>query len=120
MGYNRVNLSMLLAGACWAILGTLALVRHNLHRLAVIGAAAAVALGQALTGGRTGYATWALVGVTLAVIRWRRLLPLIPVAIICVSIFLPGVRERMLQGFGGRQGNLIVATDTQEIFRGAR
>lgn len=118
MGYNRVNLSMLLAGASWAILGTLVLVRRNLHRFAIIGAAIVVALGQALTGGRTGYATWALIGVALSVVRWRRLLPLIPIAIICVVAFLPGVQDRMLQGFGGKQGNMIVATDTHEIFSG--
>ncbi len=118
MGYNRVNVSMLLAGASWAILGTLVLVRRNLHRFAIIGAAIVVALGQALTGGRTGYATWALIGVALSVVRWRRLLPLIPIAIICVVAFLPGVQDRMLQGFGGKQGGIVAATDTHKIFSG--
>ncbi len=118
MGYNRVNLSMLLAGASWAILGTLVLVRRNLHRFVIIGAVAAVALGQALTGGRTGYATWGLIGLILGIVKWRHLLALIPVAIIAVVAFLPGVQDRMLQGFGGKEGGIVVATDTHEMFSG--
>jgi O-antigen ligase len=118
MGYNRVNLSMLLAGACWAILSTWILVERNLYRLGILAAAGAVALGQALTGGRTGYATWAVVGLTLSVVRWRRFLLIIPVAIVCVTVFLPGVRDRMLQGFGGREGNVVVGTSVHEITSG--
>ncbi len=118
MGYNRVNLSMLLAGACWAILTTWILVQRNLYRLAILAAAGAVALGQALTGGRTGYVTWAAVGLALSLVRWRRFLPFIPIAIIFVAIFLPGVRDRMLQGFGGREGNMIVNTSVHDITSG--
>jgi O-antigen ligase len=118
IGYDRTNMSMLLAGACWATLSTLILVRKNLYRLAIIGAAGAVALAQALTGGRTGYATWILVGMALAMVRWRKLLPVIPIAIICAGIALPGVRDRMLQGFGGKQGAFEVETSDYRILSG--
>jgi len=118
IGYNRVNLSMMLAGACWATLCTVILVRNNLYRLAIIGAASAVALAQALTGGRTGYLTWGVVGLALSVVRWRKLLPIIPIAAIFLSIALPGVRERMFHGFGGTSGNTVIQASAYQITSG--
>jgi hypothetical protein len=118
IGYNRVTLSNMLAGASWASLVAAILVRRNLHKLMVIGSAGVVALGQALTGGRTGYASWAIVGLALSVIRWRKLLFLIPVVGIIVGIALPGVRQRLFQGFGGKEGDFVVETSDYEITSG--
>lgn len=118
IGYDRTNMSMLLAGACWATLSTVILVRKNLHRLLIMGVAGVVAIGQALTGGRTGYATWIVVGFALCLIRWRKLLPVLPIAIICAAIALPAVRDRMLQGFGGREDNFVVQTSDYKILSG--
>jgi O-antigen ligase len=118
IGYNRVTLSNMLAGASWAMLVTVIIVRKNLHRFAVLGAASVIALGQALTGGRTGYLSWALVGLTLSALRWRKLLLVIPLAIVVIGVALPGVRQRMLQGFGGREGDFVVETSDYEITSG--
>jgi O-antigen ligase len=118
IGYNRVTLSNMLAGASWAMLVAVILVRKNSHRFMILGAAGTIALAQALTGGRTGYASWAVVGLVLSMIRWRKLLLLIPVLVVVVSIALPGVRERMLQGFGGKEGHFVVQTSDYEITSG--
>lgn len=118
IGYNRVTLSNMLAGASWATLATVILVRRNLHRFAVLGAAGVVAFAQALTGGRTGYASWLVVGIVLSAIRWRKLLLLIPVVILVIAISLPGVRARFLQGFGGKEGNFVVESSDYEITSG--
>jgi O-antigen ligase len=118
IGYNRVTLSMMLAGASWAVLCASIIVRKNLHRVAIVGAAGIVALGQALTGGRTGYLSWAVVGLVICVIRWRKLLPIIPITAIILAIALPGVRQRMLQGFGGKEGNFVVESSEYEITSG--
>jgi O-antigen ligase len=118
IGYNRVTLSMLLGGASWAIVALLPLCKSNWSRLSVLGAAGIVMIGQALTGGRTGYASWVFVGVTLCVVRWRRLLPLIPVAATVMLIALPGMRERILAGVGGKQGGIAVQTDASEMTSG--
>jgi O-antigen ligase len=99
VGYFRTEISMMLAGASWAVLSCLPLARKFWQRFLLIGAAGVMALGQALTGGRAGYVTWGLVGLVLCTLRWRRMLPVIPVAILGVCIFMPGVRDRMLQGF---------------------
>jgi O-antigen ligase len=118
IGYNRVTLSMMLAGASWAMLALLPLAKRNIHKISLMAAAGIVALGQALTGGRTGYVTWAAVGLVLAVVRWRKLLPLIPAAVLLTVALLPAVRERMLQGLGGSRGNIAVQTDSYEMTSG--
>jgi O-antigen ligase len=111
IGYNRVTLSNMLAGASWAILVSVILVRTHWQRLIVLASAGLTTLGQALTGGRTGYVTWAFVGLLLSLIRWRRLLPLIPVVILAVGIAFPAVWDRMLQGIGEKSGNVARANE---------
>lgn len=118
IGYNRVTLSMMLAGASWAMLALVPLARNYYYKAGLVGAAGVVALGQALTGGRTGYVTWAAVGLTICVLRWRKLLPLIPIGAIAIGVALPGVRERMLQGFGSSSGPITVATSNYELTSG--
>jgi O-antigen ligase len=99
IGYHRVNLSVMLAGASWAILAARGLVRGRPLRLLVSAAALAVVYAQALTGGRTGYGTWMTIGLVLAALRWRRYLLAIPIVVIAVVTFLPAARDRMLEGF---------------------
>ena len=118
VGYNRVTLSMILAGASWAVLAVVPILKQNLHRFILLGTAGVIVLGQALTGGRTGYVTWLAVGLLLATLRWRKLLLLIPVALLVVGIGMPSVRERMRQGFGGTEGNFAVSASADEITSG--
>lgn len=118
VGYHRVNLSMMLSGASWAVLTTLTLVQTKRARLCILGAAAAIALGQALTGGRAGYVTWALLGTILCLLRWRALLPVIPATIVLVCSFLPSVRERMLQGIATDSGPRVARTEVYEVTSG--
>jgi O-antigen ligase len=120
VGYNRVTMSMMLGGGSWAAIALLPLFETKWRRRMVFGAAFAVALGQALTGGRSGYVSWAIVGLILCIVRWRRLLPLIPVAIIAVCIFMPAVRDRMLMGLtssdaGNQQVDAYEATSGRNI-----
>lgn len=118
IGYNRVTLSMMLAGASWAALATIPYLKQSLHRFMLLGVAGSIAFGQALTGGRTGYVTWISVGLLLAALRWRRLLLMIPVALLVIGFGLPSVRERMLQGFGSTEGNFTVGTSAYEMTSG--
>ena len=118
IGFNRVTLSMMLGGASWATLCCLGLARNWRERLCLLGASAIIAVGQALTGGRTGYVSWLMVGVVLSLLRWRRLLLVIPVVVTIVFTAMPGVRDRFLQGFAGDTGNVIVKNDDYEITSG--
>lgn len=99
VGYHRVNISAMLAGASWAIFATRPLSLLPWHRVAIVAATVAVAYAQALTAGRAGYVTWAAVGLILCSLRWRRYLLALPVLAVAVTIFAPGVAQRMLEGF---------------------
>ncbi len=99
IGYHRVNLSAMLAGASWAIFITITLVKKRSHALLIALSAAMVFFAQALTGGRAGYASWLLTGLTLSYLRWRKYLVLIPVMAILLVWVVPGVSERISSGF---------------------
>ena len=118
IGYNRVTLSMMLAGASWAALAAVSILKQNLLRFLLLGVAGMIALGQALTGGRTGYVTWIAVGILLGALRWRKLLLVMPVALLIIGLGVPAVRERMFQGFGGKEGNFTVDTSAYEMTSG--
>jgi O-antigen ligase len=118
IGFNRVTLSMMLAGGSWAALAALPLLKQNYHRLILLGMAGIIAFGQALTGGRTGYVSWIGVGLLLALMRWRKLLLVMPLLLIGIGILVPAARDRMLQGFGGKEGNFTVSTSAYEMTSG--
>jgi len=100
VGYHRVNLSMMLAGASWAIFSVHALVNHNRRWvIAILGLSFIVFFAQALTGGRTGYGTWAVVGFALVWLRWRKYLLVLPVIAFLILLFVPAAVDRMTQGF---------------------
>jgi O-antigen ligase len=100
IGYSAPDMSTMLAGASWGMLAALPLIRKKKYWIAVLGAAGVIAFGQALTGGRAGYAAWVATGLVLCILKWRKYLLLAPVAVILLPILLPGVAERMLFGFG--------------------
>jgi O-antigen ligase len=102
IGYSRVNMSMMLAGASWGILATQALLVGWMKKLMAVLGFLIVAYGQALTGGRMGYVTWGLVGLILCLVKWRTYLLLSPVAVILVITLAPGVVDRMLTGIGNK------------------
>jgi O-antigen ligase len=70
---------------------------------------------QALTGGRMGYVTFAAVGSTLCLFRWRRYLLAIPLVVILIISVLPGVWERMFEGFGNDEVDEYAVTAGRNI-----
>ena len=109
---------MMLAGASWATIAFSQIFRQKSLRFACWGAAAVVMIGQAATGGRTGYVAWVLVGAVLSLLKWRKTLFLIPVMAITVLFLFPDVRERMLTGFGVTSGPFKDDVDTAQITSG--
>jgi len=118
IGYDRIDMSMMLSGASWAAIAVSCLLENKYLRWGVRAMALPIMFGQALTGGRTGYATWGLVGLILCVIRWRKMLPLIPVAAMVIVTLLPSVRERMMSGMGGQNDGIVVHQNATEITSG--
>jgi len=118
VGYNRVDMSMMLAGASWAAIAVSNIMQKKSHKWLMWFVALVILVGQALTGGRAGYVTWGAIGVILCTLKWRRLLPLIPVAAMLVVLLLPGVSQRMFSGFGGQNGGIVTHEDESEITSG--
>lgn len=116
IGYHRVNLSMMLAGAFWAIWATRALATRRSLALLIVAVSLLVAYAQALTAGRMGYVTWGGVGLVLCLVRWRRYLPLVPLVVMLMTWAIPAVEERMLQGFS--KGDFAGERDEYEITSG--
>lgn len=105
IGYHRVDMSSMLAGASWGILATLPLWGGRFTP-AVYALAGGVVYAQALTAGRSGYVAWAAVGFVLSVLRWRRYLFLAPFGVALILAFVPAVRGRFREGMGGGNDSL--------------
>ena len=100
IGYHRVNLSMMLAGASWAVFAFRPMFKNRRHlAFIIIIAALSLVYAQALTAGRAGYVTWGVVGLVLCAIRWRKYLLFAPILVIAITMAIPGVVERISQGF---------------------
>jgi O-antigen ligase len=98
IGYHRVTLSMMLAGASWAVLALRGLTTdRRLHIIAIV-ASFGILYAQGLTGGRAGYVTWGIIGLILCLLRWRGYLLIAPVMVAAVLILMPSVADRMLEG----------------------
>lgn len=118
VGYHRVDMSMIFAGAFWALIAYGQAFTSRNVKWAILATVPILLLGQAVTGGRTGYATWILVGMILGVLRWRKFLLLVPVGVVMALAFMPGVQDRMLSGFGGGSGVGGSQTDMMEVTSG--
>jgi O-antigen ligase len=117
-GYHRVDMAMMLAGASWGMLACFNLVEQKKYKLVVFGAFLLLSVAEALTGGRTGYVTWCLIGFGLCVVRWRKLLLLMPVAVGIALVFMPAVTQRMSKGFAQNEGNIVTHDNEDEITSG--
>ncbi len=117
-GYHRVDMAMMLAGASWGMLAAAVMVELKRYKLLLFGAFAVLSMGEALTGGRTGYVTWCLIGLVLCVFRWWKLLLVMPVVVMIALTFLPAVSARFSMGFGGQNGNIVIRTDEDRITSG--
>jgi O-antigen ligase len=118
-GYHRVDMAMMLAGASWGVLALYNIMGAWWQKLAVLGGFALITLAEALTGGRTGYVTWCVIGFALCVLRWRKLLLLAPVGIAIALALMPAVTQRLSMGFvksGDR--NIIVHNNEDQITSG--
>ncbi|MCC7462073.1 MAG: O-antigen ligase family protein [Gammaproteobacteria bacterium] len=115
VGIHRVNMAVMLAGGVWAIFALRPMARNARVALLVTIASALTLFGLALTGGRAGYATWAVVGALMAAVRWRRYLVIGPILVAIVIAVVPAVRERMLEGFTAqtRDSNAAVTRTVQ-------
>src|SRR5438445_2856555 len=69
IGYHRVDLSVMLAGASWALFSACALARSRIHSVIAMFGGLLVVYAQILTAGRGGYFAWIVVGLTIVSLR---------------------------------------------------
>jgi hypothetical protein len=118
IGLHRVTLSMMLAGGSWAILALRGLTPdRRLHLLAVV-LSVVILYGQSLTGGRAGYITWGLIGLTLCLLRWRGYLFIAPLAAALIIAFVPSVWDRLFEGFTRDAFNSSVSVNDYDLTAG--
>ena len=86
IGYTAVDISTFLAGAFWAIIASIPLLKRRKYKALGFSTAGLVVFAQALTGGRAGYFAWGATGLTLCIMKWRKYLLLAPVVIILLPI----------------------------------
>jgi O-antigen ligase len=96
----------------------LTLARRRWQQGVIILTALGISYGQALTGGRAGYATWGIVGLLMCMLRWRKYLLLAPVIPFVLAVAVPGAAGRMLQGFNEVEDGGEVAHNQYEITSG--
>lgn len=114
IGYNRVNMAMMLAGAFWAVFSTRVLAERRNIRVLMTLASILLVIALALTAGRTGYVTWGLVGLVLCSIRWRKMIPAALVIVLLIALLVPGSVERLSKGFSKETRD--TNTNLEEIY----
>ena len=105
IGYHRVTLSMMLGGAAWALVAAAPLVPDRRLRQAMPLVSLMVVYAQFLTGGRGGIVTLGVIGITLGVLKWRKVFLVAPVALVILFFLVPSEFDRLLQGFGSEASN---------------
>ena len=105
-GFHRNAVSVMLAGASWALVCIRPLSGSRLRSAVLLAIAGFVVFAQALTGGRGGYLAWISVGLVLGLLRWRGALVLAPIAVAIVLAIVPDVRERALYGIGSSEQDI--------------
>lgn len=113
VGYHRVDLSAMLAGASWAFFSVIILVRQGWQRLGLLVGGGMVILGQALTGGRAGYMSWFLIGLFFGLFCWKKFLILMPLIILLLVTFIPQIRDRILVGIDSTEKTGYTQSDDE-------
>lgn len=99
VGFHRVNMSMMLSGAFWAVFCLKEVATSKQYWLYILPGCFAIFLGMAMTGGRTGYGTWAILGMLFCIFKWRKYILLLPILIMTILAFTPSAIDRLTQGF---------------------
>jgi O-antigen ligase len=118
VGLHRVTLSMMLAGGSWAFLSLRGLTTDRRLRLLAMACFFVVFYGQSLTGGRAGYITWGIIGLTLCLLRWRGYLLIAPLAVALLLVFVPSVGDRLFEGFIRNQFNSSITVNDYDVTAG--
>jgi O-antigen ligase len=117
VGFHRVNISMMMSGAFWLVFCLKEYVSNKRFILVIIPSCIAILFAMAMTGGRTGYAAWAILGFIYCTFKWRKYLWLAPILLVVIIVVAPSAIERLSQGFVAEENtnfNQDLSVDFQE------
>jgi len=103
VGYHRVNVSMMMSGAFWLVFCIKELLSTKYYWYFILPSCFIIFLAMALTGGRTGYGTWAVLGAFYCLFKWRKYILLAPLVYISIIAFAPSTVERLSFGFSSEE-----------------
>jgi O-antigen ligase len=118
VGFHRVNLSMMMSGAFWAVFCLKELVSTKSYWFFIIPTCVAIFIAMALTGGRTGYGTWAVLGLVFCLFKWRKYLLLAPFLLLAIVTVAPSAIERLSQGFVTEESEYSTFTEIPDFQEG--
>lgn len=116
IGYHRVNLALMFAGASWAMFATRVLGKQRRTVALILAASLLLVYALALTGGRGGYVSWAVVGLFLCLLRWRKQLVLLPLAAVFIVSAAPGTVNRLLEGFYAESTEFVTDAHSTDLY----
>ena len=102
IGISANGAGKMMSGVPWAMLAIMPLFKKwkYKYKFIMLGPCIASLYVIALAGSRSGYIACGATFVLLGLLRWRRRLLLLPLAVLILPIALPGATSRMLLGFG--------------------
>lgn len=114
VGYHRTDLSVMLAGASWALFSTKEFFKGRGRVGLIFAGCLLIFLAQLLTAGRGGYLAWMLVGLLVCLLRYRKYLLLVPPLVVVLLIFMPGLVGRITTGLKP-SGEITTSYNSGEI-----
>ncbi len=118
VGYSTGEMSTMLGGAFWGVVAALPLVRQKRYKVMILAATGMLVFGLALTNCRAGYVAWAAAGLVLCLLKWRKYLVLVPMAVVLLPAVFPGAAARMLSGFGEVDAEGRVTVNSNSVTSG--
>jgi len=118
VGFHRVNISMMMSGAFWGVFCLKEFVSRKYFWFLIVPGCSIIFLAMALTGGRTGYGTWFLLGAFFCLFKWRKYLLLAPALLFLIMAVAPSAIERLEQGFVAENSSEFNQSDTTDFQEG--
>jgi len=98
IGYHRGELAPFMAASAWFFM-VLYAEKFIKYRFLLLLGFMMCSLALVMTGGRGGLVAWAVCCIYFGLIKWRKLLIVIPISIVVFLLIMPQVENRFTEGF---------------------
>ncbi len=98
IGYFKVQLATFTASCAWGFFVYANFMSSHKKRLLGYGGFSLMTVALMLTGGRGGAVAWAVCAMLFGMLKWRKMLFVLPVCIALAFVMVPGAENRYLAG----------------------